>query len=552
MEDTREISATDFSRRTFLKGASIAAVGAVAAAAMGGCSGSAADAGDGAKEASKESASAAAGADPVWALEEIGDPEETIEADVCVIGGGGTGMAAAIQGSELGLKVVLLEKAGSLGGSFSATEGLFGVGSHWQEEAGEHGTVAEAVQRCVNYHHYIPSTKLYTKFFSQTAETIDWLEDHGCKFRAVVDYGGNLAWHVYYYDENASSPGAYFTESLAEATRKTDAQILLDTGAKKIIMENGKAAGVLASDSNGKIVKIAAPVVMLASGGYASNLEFLHAVSPYTVNENLVSLGAPGHDGDGLKMGVDAGAALSEGYGTVMWCGPCAIGARWATDAYSASVQPTLWVNQHAERYIAEDLWIGNFAAGGIAARNQRKTYVVFTEADLAAWEKDGPYGAVFTFGTPGVPMSEARSQLEELSSFHKADTVAGLAESVGLDPEALQATVDAYNAFCKKGVDEDFGKTSEHLYPVEEGPFYILEVADGYYATVGGLEISENIEALDADNNVIPGLYVGGCDTGSLYGDSYDVATAPGSQASWAINSGRLAMKHAAEYLKA
>lgn len=75
--------------------------------------------------------------------------------------------------------------------------------------------------------------------------------------------------------------------------------------------------------------------------------------------------------------------------------------------------------------------------------------------------------------------------------------------------------------------------------------------VSDGYYTTVGGLEINEKLEAVDNDRKPIKGLYVGGCDTGSLYGDSYDVATAPGSQASWAINSGRLAMKNAAEYLK-
>ena len=553
MGEARESMATGLSRRSFIKGASVAAAGALAAAALSSCSTPTSDSSNNESTAPQGAASAATQkTDPIWALDEVGEPEETISADVCIIGGGGTGMAAAIEATELGMSVVVLEKAGALGGAFSATEGMFGVGSHWQEEAGEHGTVSEAVQRCVNYHHYIPSAKLYKNFFSQTAETIDWLEDHGCEFRAVVDYGGNLAWHVYYYDENASSPGSYFTNSLAEATQKTDAQIMLDTGAKKIIMENSKVAGALAEDKSGKVIKIEAPVVLLASGGYSSNMEFLHAVSPYTVNENLVSLGTPGRDGDGLKMGVDAGAALSEGYGTVMWCGPCAIGAQWATDAYSASVQPTLWVNQHAERYIAEDLWIGNFAAGGIAARNQRKTFVIFTEADLASWEQSGPYGTVFTFGTPGVPMSEARAQLEKLSSCHKADTIEELAKSVGLDSAALKTTVDAYNGFCDEGIDEDFGKATEYLYPVKEAPFYILEVADGYYTTVGGLEISENTEALDADNNVIPGLYVGGCDTGSLYGDSYDVATAPGSQASWAINSGRLAMKHAAEYLKA
>lgn len=367
----------------------------------------------------------------------------------------------------------------------------------------------------------------------------------------MVEYGGNLAWHVYYYDENADSPGSYFTQSLIDAVSATKTDIHTSTEVVKILLDDeGKAAGVLAVDGDGKVIQVDAPVVMIASGGYSSNPDFLHAVSPYTVNENIVSLGTEGRDGDGIKMGVDAGVALSEGYGTVMWCGPAAIGAQWATDAYSASVQPTLWVNQDAERYIAEDLWIGNFAAGGIACRNQRRSYVIFRESDLAAWEKDGPYGTVFTFGTPGVPMDKAREQLEALDSVHVADTIAELAEAAGLDPEALQATVDEYNDYCDAGEDVVFGKAKEYLTPIDEGPFWILEVADGYYTTVGGLEINEKIEALNGDHEVIPGIYVGGCDAGSLYGDSYDVATAPGSQASWAINSGRLAMKNAAEYL--
>ena len=135
--------------------------------------------------------------------------------------------------------------------------------------------------------------------------------------------------------------------------------------------------------------------------------------------------------------------------------------------------------------------------------------YTVGTWEPVAkSWEENGPYGTVFTFGTPGVPMSEARQQLESLDSCHNADSIKELAESVGLDAAALQETVDTYNAYCKAGADDDFGKAAEYLYPVEEGPFYILEVADGYYTTVGGLEISENAEALDNDNNVIPGLY--------------------------------------------
>lgn len=524
-------------------GAGVAAVGALGVTALAGCSPSTkVDDGDGSGSSSA--------ANDVWALEEIGEPSETMQADVAIVGGGGTGMAAAIEAQELGLNAVLVEKEGALGGAYVATEGMFGVQSHWQKESGETTTVEEAVTKCLKYHHYIPSPTLYKNFFSQTADTIEWLEDHGCRFRAVVPYNDNLAWHVYYYDEEAKSPGSYFTKSLAQATEDCGAQICLNMPAKKIVMENGSVAGVLAQKNDGTVVRIEAPVVFLASGGYSSNPEFLHAVSIYTVNENLQSMGVPGRDGDGIKMAKDAGADLAEGYGTVMWCGPCAVGCTWASDAYSASVQPTLWVNQDAERYINEDLWIDNFAAGGVAARNQRKTYVIFTENDLKAWEANGPYGTVFTFGTPGKAMGDARDQLTQLNSVHQADSISELAEKAGLDAEKLQATVDEYNKMCADGVDADFGKAPEYLFPVEEGPFWILEVADGYYTTVGGVKISPDIEVMDENDQPIPGLYAGGCDAGGLYGDSYDVECAPGSQASWAVNSGRLAMKQASSYL--
>lgn len=540
---TKETDSKSVSRRGFLMGAGVAALGVVGASALSGCA-------PAKTQGTNSSASADKTASSVWDLAEVGEPSVTKEADVVIIGGGGTGMAAAIQAQELGLKSILLEKADALGGAYVATEGMFGVESHWQKEQGNETTVEQAVTRCLQYHHYIPNPTLYKNFFAQTADTIEWLEEHGCKFRAVVPYNGNLAWHVYYYDEKAKSPGSYFTNSLAEATQKSGAEILLSTPARKILTEGGKATGVIAQQADGTVIQINAPVVFIASGGYSSNMDFLHEVSIYTVNENLQSMGTPGRDGDGIKMAKAIGAALAEGYGTVMWCGPCAIGATWASDAYSASVQPTLWVNQDGDRYINEDLWIGNFAAGGIAARNQKRTFVIFTEADLKYWEANGPYGAVFTFGTPGKPMDKAREQLEKLDSVHQADSIEKLAEAAGIDPVNLKATVDKYNKMCAQGEDTDFGKAKEHLHPVEEGPYWILEVADGYYTTVGGIKISPNTEVMNEEGAVIPGLYAGGCDAGGLYGDSYDVECAPGSQASWAVNSGRLAMKHAKEYL--
>ena len=279
----------------------------------------------------------------------------------------------------------------------------------------------------------------------------------------------------------------------AEAERLgTEARF--NTFGRQLIMENGKVVGLLAEDEKGNVIKVEAPVVSIGTGGYANNHEFLYGVSE-TKNVNIQALGMECRDGDDVKMAKAAGAAMAEGLGTVMWCGPVTLGAvtaTWTTDAYSAGVQPTLWLNQNGERFCKEDLWIDDFAGAGIAVRNQDRTFALFTETDMKRWEAQGPDGQVFSFGTSGTPLAKAREDLMNAEGCH---------------------------------------------------------VGDGYYTTCGGIKVNEKTQILDEEGQVIPGLYAGGSDAGGLYGDSYDVKFAPGSQAGWAVNSGRLAVKDAKEY---
>ena len=125
--------ASQMSRRVFVAGA--------ASTAMVGAAGTALS------TATPARADEAAAVD-AWAIEELGEPTETIDADVCVLGAGGTGLAAAIQATQLGLKPVVLEKQAMVGGSFIGTEGLFAVGSHWEDEAGETFTADEVIIEC--------------------------------------------------------------------------------------------------------------------------------------------------------------------------------------------------------------------------------------------------------------------------------------------------------------------------------------------------------------------------------------------------------------------
>lgn len=539
---TMEEMENGLSRRSFIQGVSVAAISA-AGLSLVGCAPKTED-------AAEAGAAAGAGEGP-WAIEELGEPTETLKTQVCVIGGGGTGCAAALQARELGLDVLVLEKKGKYGGSFIGTEGLFGVNTHWTLEAGETLTVEQAVENCLVYHHFWPTHQAYKTFFGQTAETVDWLEKNGVGFREVVALGiSHQSWHVYQID-GEHGPGALFMQNLGKAVDAAGAKAEFNTSAKKLIVEDGKVAGVLAVRDDGTVIKVEAPVVVIGTGGYANNSDILYDVSP-AKNEWIVPLGMDGRDADGIKMAVDAGADLCDYPGTVMWCGPVAKGAEWTSNAYSASVQPVLWVNQKAERFVREDLWIQDFAAAGIALNNQVRGYVIATEKDIKAWETVGPYGQVFSFAPTNKPLPDVRKELEALDSVHVAATIEEAAKAVGLDGAALKATIDRYNELCAKQVDEDFGKAANLMIPLSEGPYWILEVQNGFYTTVGGLRVSAETEVMDADGAVIGGLYAGGSDAGGLYGDSYDVSRAPGSQASWAINSGRLAAKHAANYLKA
>ena len=532
--------ASQMSRRMFVAGTAAAGV---AGAAL-----------SGARLARANEAAEAAGP---WALEELGEPTETIDVDMCVLGAGGTGLAAAIQATQLGLDVVVLEKQAMVGGSFVGTEGLFAVGSHWQDEAGESFTADEVIIECLDYHHWIPNPALYEEFFTRTAETVDWLEGLGVVFDHVQALGDSRnCWHVY-EGEGSEGTGVTFMKSFSAAADELGIRIELECPGKQLIMDGGKVAGVLAKRSDGTVVQVNAPVVVVGTGGYANNgdvIRDLNGADPTRITPS----GMAGRDADGLKMMRAAGGQLAAQAGTIMFYGPILPGTSYGSEIQAAtSMQPHLWVNQDAERFVNEDMFLKNFAYAGNAVHNQERTLTVCTQAIIDRYIDEGPDVGVGVYVNAGSPLTKLADQLadamedeESAPYIFKADTVEELAQAAGLDSEKLTATVEAYNEMCAAGADTRFSKPAEYMRALEEGPFYAFEVFNGYFTTVGGIKVTPQTEVLDDTNTVIPGLYAGGSDAGGLYGDTYDVGIAAGSQASWAINSGRLAAKNGASYL--
>ena len=115
------------------------------------------------------------------------------------------------------------------------------------------------------------------------------------------------------------------------------------------------------------------------------------------------------------------------------------------------------------------------------------------------------------------------------------------------VDADKLKASIEKYNGYCANGVDEEFGKDAQYLFPLESGPYYAFELYAGIFTTVGGMKITPDAQVLDADAKPVPHLYAIGCDAGGIYGDSYDVSICEGSCQGFAVFSGKAAAEHIA-----
>jgi fumarate reductase flavoprotein subunit len=137
-----------------------------------------------------------------------------------------------------------------------------------------------------------------------------------------------------------------------------------------------------------------------------------------------------------------------------------------------------------------------------------------------------------------------------KIDCVYSADSLDELAEKTGIDPEGLKKTVEEYNRYCSQGYDEEFHKDRRLLKPLTEPKYYAAKNNCSGYGTLGGIKINHKAEVLDKNWNKIPGLYAGGTDANSIYGDSYPFIL-PGNTMGFAINSGRIAGENAAEYAK-
>jgi len=487
-----------------------------------------------------------------------------ITTDVVVAAAGLSGLAACIAAAENGAKVVCFEKGNTTGGAANMGMGPLGVGSRIQREHMIALSPGEAFRKHMFFTHYRVDARLVRDYYFKSGDTIDWLEDMGVEFVGVQRaFGaaeasrpyadGEFTWHVV-RPEGGGIPGpraaTAMTKKMTEHAKDLGVEFMLETPVTKIIMEDGKAVGVMAKDKDGEEIECRANSVIIATGGFGDNPQMIKERTGYEFGKTIYNFAVPGMKGDGLKMCWEAGAGQEPSTMELMYQLPDNMNHFILDGAFR---QPCLWVNKLGQRFMPEDQ-IGNttFTGNAISVQPGMVAFSIFDSKLLRKYKKKGP--DIVSHVHPHDLYDHFDEQWERdvaagYEPVTQADTLEELAEKAGIDVKGFMEQIEEYNGLCEAGFDEVFEKDRAYMQPIEKAPFYCCRQNVGAYGSLGGVRINHKTQVMDKDYKVIPGLYCVGTDSCNIFGDSYPFILS-GNTMGYCLNSGRIAGENAAAEL--
>jgi 3-oxo-5alpha-steroid 4-dehydrogenase len=458
------------------------------------------------------------------------------EADVVVVGLGCAGACAAIEASDAGANVVVIDSAG--GGGTSANSGgliYLGGGTPVQQACGFDDSAEEMFKFLMAASQPGPCEEKIRPFCEHSVEHFHWLEAQGVPFKRTfweepgmesptddcLVYSGGENCHPY-RDIAAPAPrahkpqarraaGGFFMQKMIEAARARPLSIREDTRVSALVMDGGAIAGVVAQSGGDRAFVRARRGVVLATGGFILNDEMVQRYAPILSRCNTKNATA-GDDGSGILLGMAAGARVVR-----METGEVAL-----PTTIPNRLGRGIFVNQQGQRFINEDTYYGHIGIATLYRQNGCAWLLLDNE----------------TFERNFVGMQPAFVE----------DTVADLEAAAGFPAGALQCTVDVYNRHARNGDDPLFHKRRDMLRPITAAPFALLDsrVGSAIFATftLGGLDTTPSGAVLDSGGGEIPGLYAAGRAAALFCGHGY-----PGSGISLADGTffGRWAGRSAA-----
>ena len=431
--------------------------------------------------------------------------KETQKKDVVVIGAGGAGLIAAIEAKNNGAQnVIVLEKMAFAGGNTLISGGEYAAPNNWvQVKKGLKDSNDTFYNDILKGGDNEGDPKLVRVLADNALSGAEWLKDYiNMTFEdRQMFFGGHSV-------ERSLVPlGATGVEMISKLLAKAEElniPVLYETPAVELIVDKGRVTGVKALSEDKEYTFLAKDGVILASGGFGSNLE-MRVKYNKDVDENILSTNTVGITGDGITMAEKIGAQLEDMpfIQTYPTCDPISGALLYFGDV--RLVGGSILVNQEGKRFV-EELERRDVISMAIKKQTGNAAYQFCDEAQVKL---------------SGVAEHHAdeMNYLFNNKLLVKANTIKEAADFFGIDAAELEKTVEKYNQYAKDGKDLEFNKRGK-LAPFEaKGPFYIMKAVPAVHHTMGGVKIDENARVINTKGEIIKGLYGAGEVTGDIHG---------------------------------
>lgn len=458
---------------------------------------------------------------------------EKLATDLVVIGGGAAGMIGAINASQQGLNVVLLEKQEFLGGASAICGGIVvAQGSEAQRNMGEKSdTPSKMAYDLLHNGHQRNDLSGLTFYALNVGKSIDWAVKQGVQ----LDTKAGFAFRAEHKTPRVIpfvGGCPQYAQTLREVLATTKTDVKLTTRATKLITTDGAVTGVEAKAKDGTTYEIAAKAVLLATGGYGWNKEMLQGDLKHALYYGPVS-----STGDGHKMAEEAGAALQ-----LMDCGKI---YPQGIESSPGIAKSTLQGNNAAYdisgilvdingKRVTNEKGAGKDILATLMKQKNATLYLLMDKPSFEAFRK--------IIGNNGVTPAEVDKWLasngKSAPVFAHGNTLEEAAAAAGVDAAGLKATIERYNGFVKAGKDEDFGRPVRFMKKTIDtsGPMYLVEQKPRFATSLGSVVVDTSLHVLDKSGRPIPNLYAAGEVANAVHGDD----SAPGANVGWGITSGK------------
>lgn len=491
------------------------------------------------------------------------EADATKTADIVIVGAGAAGLSAAIEAVENGAEsVIIIEKTATTGGSLNFTSGsMSGAETIIQEIDGVEDTKESYVQDILKNGANLGDEELIRAYVEEDVAAIQWLWDNGLSDNKFSVDRATGTMSVFAPEHALYSIKRTYKASPEDATKyKSAAHEILDTvvkGESKIAIDYQTEAKMLVNNEAGQVLSVVAENaqgetvlytankgLIMATGGYSGNLKMMGA---FTENGSSYLVGgSDAADGYGIYMMQNVGANIDEekmgyvptfpmGLDTGMGPGKIASTYMWKYGA--------ICVNQEGNRFVKETEADPAIREVALEEQTNAIQYDIFTDNIIETVNQQGTNVFWNYFYAPGMPYNKF---------VIEADSIGELAEKIGVNAENLAKTIADYNAHVESGETDEFGRefTEESLdynyscaiNKVEGDKYYAIAQRALVVMTLGGVQTNTSAQVLDADGNVIPGLYAAGECVGGIWGKF----VSGGTGVMGPIVFGRLAARHA------